>query len=86
MNKRVTLYRKGLRFLQVGLAVIFPFRLGKDPIVAEKAQFGKPTLSDLTLLVTVIYVFPILGHFGGRAAAFFRFQAGSDLYFSFLLT
>lgn len=67
------------------MAVIFPFGLSKDLIVVEKAKFGKTMLSDSTLLIIVVYIFPILGHFSGGAAAFFRFQAGSDLYFSFLL-
>jgi uncharacterized membrane protein len=53
--------------------VIFLFRLSKDLIIVEKVKFSKPTLSDLTLLVIVIYVFLILGYFSSRAAAFFWF-------------
>jgi hypothetical protein len=57
----------------MGLIVIFLFRLGENLIMAEKAKFSKTMLSDSTLLVIVVYMFLILGHFGGGTAVFFWF-------------
>lgn len=51
--------------------MIFLFKLSKDLIIIKKVKFSKPTLSDLTLLIIVIYVFLILGHFSNKVAAFF---------------
>lgn len=55
----------------MGLIIIFPFRLSKDLIMAEKAKFNKTILSYLTLLKTVIYMFLIIGRFSSGTAAFF---------------
>ena len=67
------MYRKGLQVIQMGLAVIFPFRLGKDLIIAEKAKFSKTILSYSTLLIIVVYMFLIIGRFNSRTATFFQF-------------
>jgi hypothetical protein len=57
----------------MGLIVIFLFRLGENPIIVEKAKFDKTMLSDSTLLIIVIYMFLILGHFSSGTVVFFRF-------------
>jgi hypothetical protein len=47
----------------MGLVVILPFKLGKNPIIAKKAKFNKTILSSLALLVIVVYMFPVIGYF-----------------------
>jgi hypothetical protein len=52
----------------MGLAMILPFKLVKNPVMAVKAKFSETVLSDSVRFITVVYMFPTVGCFGAARA------------------
>jgi hypothetical protein len=68
IKKGITLYKKGFLAVQIGLAVMFLFKLVKNPVMAVKAKFSETMLSNSVCFITVVYMFLTVGCFGAARA------------------